>query len=130
MSNKPSARILTKCNDKLQTALITLSANEELTIIATLRVTGPEPTMPDPKDYPTRVEYRKACIELRKEFIKRETEATITALGKLSLNVSQPEVSRVIVISGAKKHILKALRLDGIEHASLNEQLTLLSSDK
>lgn len=128
MSNKPSLRILTKCNEKLQTALLALSANDELTIVATLRVGGDKPNMPDPKDYPSRVEYRKACIEVRKEYIKRETEATMSKLKQLPLNISQPEVGRVTVISGTRKHVLKALRLDGIEHASLNEEINMLSN--
>lgn len=125
MSKRLTQAILAKCNDKLQLELTTISAKDKVRILATLKVRGPEPIMPDPRDFPSRVEFRKACIALQTEYIERETKETMAELKKLPLDVSEPKATRVVVIIGAKEDIIEALALNGVIHASLDQPIEI-----
>jgi len=87
---------------------------------------GEAPPRPlDPSDYPSRIDYRKALIEQRQQVVQRDVGDVKRKLEELALKVKGGLTSPTVVVEGPARRILEALRLAGVEHASLDRVIAL-----
>lgn len=75
-----------------------------------------------PSDFSSRVEYRKALIEQRKQQLERgNIGKTIEELNQLNLTIHGGKASRFLVVEGTAEEIVKSLALSGVKSASLDQ---------
>nr|MDJ0661407.1 NACHT domain-containing protein [Crocosphaera sp.] len=75
-----------------------------------------------PSQFPSRVEYRKALIEQRKQQLETGTVGqTIAELKNLDLTIHGGKGSRFLVVEGTAEEILKSLSLSGVKSATFDQ---------
>jgi hypothetical protein len=122
---KLTAQHLAKADPLLQEALQCAHGDERL---RTLMVLGPERHLtsnrePEPHQFPTRAAYRQALIEHRERQLADELADIMHALEELSLTVHGGRMSPTVVVEGAARRILQALKFPGVRHASLDRPI-------
>ncbi|MDJ0598308.1 MAG: NACHT domain-containing protein [Crocosphaera sp.] len=75
-----------------------------------------------PSQFASRVEYRQALIEQRKEQLEMGTVGqTIAALNNLDLTIHGEKASRFLVVEGTAAEIIKSLSLSGVKSATFDQ---------
>ncbi|GBF82827.1 NACHT domain-containing protein [Aphanothece sacrum] len=75
-----------------------------------------------PSQFSSRIEYRQALIEQRKQQLETGTVGqTVEALNNLSLTINGGKTSRFLVVEGTAKEIIKSLSLPGVKSATLDQ---------
>ena len=111
-----------KIDPLLQEVLPNAVEDEQLQVIITLQednLVASSTNQILPAEFPSRVEYRKALIEHRKQQLATDTiKQTVTALQNLSLDIRwQGETSKALVAKGLKSQIVEAVNLPVVKAA-------------
>lgn len=131
---------LEKADPKLRQALekalgesATRSPDDVLRAIFLLRPPGrrgeedeaPPPEPLSPGDFPSRIDYRKALIAQRQQMVQRDVGDVKRKLEELALTVKGGLISPTVVVEGTARSIFESLQLEGVEHASLDREISL-----
>jgi len=81
---------------------------------------------PDPSQFSSRVDYRRALIEHRQVQLADDIDPTLQALRDMSLTPRGGMIGPVVVIEGTAGQIVASLDLPGVRHASLDRPIILI----
>src|SRR5579859_7899636 len=114
----------TKADELLRLALN--RAEEGDVLCAILKLDLPKlPTAPPPKDFPNRLEWRRAVITQNKAFVEQHIGGTLRRLDHLGLAPRGGSLGQVVV-NGPAAGICSALELEQVTFAILDRELHFL----
>lgn len=120
-----------KANTDLQTFLETTDAEAPVRVVLILgKEDAPRmtPSAMRRSDFGSTSDYRRALIEKRRTEVRDLTADTVEHLRKLSLQVLGGEIGRAVVAEGSARQVARALKLDGVSGAMLDEPIGLAPS--
>jgi hypothetical protein len=121
-----------KADATLQHALDRAHDDQVLTAILLLEHPdhGGSPPLPsdivDPSQFPDRVAYRKALIELRQKQMASDNAETLGQLETFQLSPRGGLISHAVVVEGTAANLLHALDLPGVSRAILDQPVSLV----
>ncbi len=123
-----------KIDELLRNTLLEAEGNEVVRAVMVLgrpsdeRRRGPAP--PEPTQFSSRTDYRRALIECRQVEVGMIIGKTRQKLSELNLNPRGGKVGHTVVVEGPAERILASLELPGVRHASLDQRVGLITPDR
>ena len=111
---------------KLEQELNKLPVDESQRLIIHTKSLKISPVSVSPDSYSSRLEYRKAMINVEKKKEKPSFEALLEKLGALSLTLIPFRQSNMIVLEGVPGELMKAMEYSEVERAFFDEEIELI----
>ncbi len=123
-----------KIDKRLRETLLEAEGNEVVRAVMVLGQLNDErhsePAPPEPTQFSSRTDYRRALIESRQVEVGKIIGKTRQKLSELSLNPRGGKVGQTVVVEGSAERILASLELPGVRHASLDQRVGLVTPDR
>jgi len=120
-------QIAHKVDPELWRALTEASGDEILRTVMVLgngNLAAETPSI-DPSGFSNRTDYQRALRTQQQERVSGAVRPVQKQLEQLDLKTHGGEFSRSVVVEGTAQKILASLQLPGVQHASLDQTLTL-----
>lgn len=79
----------------------------------------------DPRDFPSRTDYRRAMIDSQKSTVESNVGETLKQLRQLDLVLEGGSTTHTVVVVGPAASFAKSLMLSGVRHAELDQEISL-----
>ena len=79
----------------------------------------------DPKDFPSRSDYRRALIDRQQSAVKANVGETLEQLRRLDLDLQGGKTTHTLVVVGTASNFAELLKLNGVRRAELDRDVSL-----